>query len=280
MNEPSPSEESLRQFLLGKLDDAERERVERLFLTDPQFKDRLLAIEQSLIDDYLEERLAPDKRESFLSVYAASADQRRKLRIVRSIAEHAESSAVLNPVDRPADSKRKGWSRLTANPGLIFSIAAVLLVVIMLALWLQVRRNLPNAQHLAIERELARLNDPSRLRETLPETATLSVAPITLRNVRPQAQFTARADVRVLELHLLLVTNERPAKYRAVLRKGVTSEEFSFPELPAQDDTPRLIRLRVPTPILSPGDYQIRLSSIAVDGTVTAVEEYSFTVSG
>lgn len=278
MNEPSPSEESLRHFVLGKVDDAERERIERLFLTEPQFKDRLLAIEQSLIDDYLEERLATDERESFLSVYAASADQRRKLRIARSIAEHAETSTAVSPVNVPANLKRKRWSQLTTNPGLIFGIAAILIVVVILALWLQSRRNDPHGQHLATERELASLNEPSQLRETLPETATLSVAPITLRNVRPQAQFTTRPDVRILELHLLLATNERPAKYRAVLRKGVTSEEFGFPELPAQDNNSLLIRVRVPSSILSPGDYQIRLSSIAVDGTVTSVEEYSFTV--
>ena len=124
------------------------------------------------------------------------------------------------------------------------------------------------------------LNDPSRLREALPQMATLTVVPITLRNVEPQTQFAPRSDIRVLELHLVLITNERHEKYRAVLQKGADSSQFSFPELSGQDDNPRVIRLRIPVSILSPGDYKIYLNSITADNGVSSVEEYSFTVSG
>lgn len=279
MNEPSRSEESLRKFLLGEVDDAERERIERLFLIDPQFNERLVAAEQSLIDDYLEKRLTAEDREMFLLQYGASHGQRRKLRIVKSIAEYAEAQSVNAPKDA-INEVRRGWFGLKPLPALVWSTAAILLVALALTIWLQSRTtSQPDPQHLAIERELASLNDPSRLRETLPQMASLSVAPITLRNVERQALFTPRPEIRVLELHLLQVQN-KPTKYRAVLQKGPGSEQFRFPEVQAADNNSRIIRLRVPTSLLSRGTYQIILSAIAADGSVSSVEEYNFTVGG
>jgi hypothetical protein len=280
MNEPSPNEESLRHFLLGRVDDAERQKIERLFLTDAESKERLLAAEQSLIDDYLEERLPAQDKESFLSQYAAFPNQRRKLRIAKSIKEHAEAHGTVTSIDASLNSRRPGWLGLQARPQLIWRIAAILIVAVIVAVWFQSRRNGPDAEHLAREREIASLNNPSRLRETLPQMSTLSVAPITLRTVESQAQFTPRVDIRVLELHLVLIPNEHHVKYRAVLRGGVDSEQFNFPELPVQDDNPGLIRLRIPTSLLSRGAYQVILSGIADDGTVSSVEEYNFTVGG
>ena len=280
MNEPSPNEESLRHFLLGRVDDSEREKIERLFLTDAESKERLLAAEQSLIDDYLEERLSPPDQESFLSQYAGSAAQRRKLRIARSIKEHAEAHGVSAPMAPSSNSQRRGWLGLPVNPKVIWSVAAILIVAMIVVVWLQSRRNGRDAARLASEREIAVLNEPSRLREPLPQMSTLSVAPITLRTVGAQAQFTPRDDVRVLEVHLLLIPNERHPKYRAVLRRSGDSQQFGFPELPAQTDNAGFIRVRIPTTLLSRGAYQITLSGIADDGSISSVEEYNFTVGG
>ena len=273
MNEPSSTEESLRHFLLGAVDDAERERIESRFLIDPEYKDLLLATEQSLIDDYLEERLPAQDKESFLLQYAGSPDQLQKLRIAKLIKEYAEAHSVV----RPIDSKPKWWY---VEPKLFLRIAAVVVIALLLIVWIQFRRSKPDARHLAIERELASLNDSSSQAETLPGTLPLSVAPITLRDLEPQARFTPRQDIRILELHLLSVSNERSAKYRAVLSRSADSEQFNFPVLSASTDNPQVIRLRVPTSVLTPGDYQIHLSSIAADGSVSSVEEYRFRVSG
>jgi hypothetical protein len=280
VNGPSRSEESLRQFLLGKVDDAERERIESRSVIDPQLREQLLAAEQSLIDDYLEERLTADHRESFLLQYGASYGERRKLRIAKSIKEYAEAQPVTAPVDATPNVIRRRWFRLEAKPKLLWRIAAIVLVALLVAVWLQSRRSQPDAQHLAMERELASLNDPSRLREPLPEMASLSVTPITLRKVEPQPQFLLRSEIRVLELHLIQDESERHTRYRAVLQKGTGSKPFNFPEIQTSDEHPRVIRLRVPTSLLSRGTYQIILSAIAADGSVSSVEEYNFTVTG
>lgn len=280
MNGPSRDEESLRRFLLGKVDEADRERIESRFLIDPQLKEQLLAAEQSLIDDYLEERLTEDQRESFLLQYGASYSQRRKLRIAESIKEYAEAQPVTAPIDAMPDVIRGRWFRFEVRRKLVWRVAAILIVALILAVWLQSRRSQPDAQHLAMERELASLNEPSRLREALPEMASLSVTPITLRKVESQPQFTLRSEIRILEIHLLQDQNEPHTRYRAVLQKESGSQPLNFPEIQASDENSSVIRLRVPTSFLSRGTYRIILSAIAADGSVSSVEEYNFTVSG
>ena len=52
MKEEAATDVLLRQFLLGKIDDEARQRIECLFLTDSLTKERILAAEQELIDDY------------------------------------------------------------------------------------------------------------------------------------------------------------------------------------------------------------------------------------
>ena len=43
MKEESVTDGLLRQFLLGRVDDEERQRIESLFITDPQSRERVLA---------------------------------------------------------------------------------------------------------------------------------------------------------------------------------------------------------------------------------------------
>ena len=62
MKEESITDALLREFLLGKINDEERERIEDLFLTDSQTKERVLALEQDLIEDYLENSLTAGRQ--------------------------------------------------------------------------------------------------------------------------------------------------------------------------------------------------------------------------
>src|SRR5689334_14757240 len=94
MKEESITDASLRKFLLGKLADKELERVENLYLTDSQTRDRVLALEQDLIEDYLEDSLGEEDKERFLTRYATTDEQRLKLRITKSIKNWAVTEAA------------------------------------------------------------------------------------------------------------------------------------------------------------------------------------------
>ena len=49
------TEQVARSFLLGDVDASEQERIESLFLSDREIRETILMVEDSLLEDYLEE---------------------------------------------------------------------------------------------------------------------------------------------------------------------------------------------------------------------------------
>ena len=284
----------LRQFLLGKVDDEERQRIEGLFLTDSTMRERVLAVEQDLVEDYLEDSLSSGDKEKFLLHYAQTPEQQRKLRITKSIKDWAvtesstgEANAVTNTSevkardidqrDRPSVSL---WTRLLerlrARPLSLLPIAAVIvLAVVLVVVW--VNRRLEQQKHFAIEQELAQLNDPANLRDVPPGRQTLLLQPGTLRSSASQsAELPLGSDVATVELRLRWVRKESYPTYRAVLRRTGDEKAFTLPPLFRGSDG--TIRLLLTTRILTRGLYQLHVTGITPDGAARETEEYQFTV--
>ena len=108
MNEEFVTDTLLRQFLLGKVDDQERQRIESMFVTGALSKERVIAAEQHLLDDYLDDTLTPADRDLFLEQYGDTPAEQRRLRIAKSIQEWAAQTADVTPVSAAAVSR---WSR-------------------------------------------------------------------------------------------------------------------------------------------------------------------------
>ncbi len=280
MKEEVFSDELLRQFLLDQVNDEERERIESLFITDSQARERVLAAEQDLIEDYLEDSLTTADRERFLSRYAQTTAQRRKLKITKSIKDRAVTKAGLIET---IPARISGWSRLLARlrqkPTFVIPIAVTAMIAIVVAaVWLNSRSE-RNKQRLAIEQELAQLNAPQSLRGVLPQMLSKELSPITLRSVEQQTEIKTRPDIRIVELHLPWIQKERYPTYRAEVRRFGDDESFMIRNLQAENEGRYAIRIRLPAHLLTRGHYQVHLSGIATDGAVSPAEEYTFAVS-
>jgi len=292
MKSESVSDALLRQFLLGKVNEEDCERIEELFLTDSALRERVHAVEQDLIEDYLEDSLSSADREAFVLRYAQTAEQQRKLRITRSIKDWAVASdsargVAGETVDSAASVAHEAqsgptvarslwsrlWEKLRLRPVFVIPVAAVIILGIVFAvIWLNRRM-----QHSAIEQEIARLNAPASLREApLVQNAPL-VRPGTLRDGESRGDLRPRADEAVIELHLHWTMIERFPKYQAVLTRFSDNQTFAIPELHTEGDG-KTIRLRLPTRILSRGLYRVHLSGVTADGSVSPPQDYSFTV--
>ena len=275
MKEETGGEAVLREFLLGGLDDEQRGRIEDQLLTDSQTRERVFAAEQDLIEDYLEDSLTTADRERFISLYARTSQERRKLRIHKSIKDWALREAAV-PEIIPA--KVSSWERLgnwlRLKPALVPIAVAIVIALVVVAVWLNQRN-----RHSAIEQELAQLNSPSSLREVPPQMVQLDLSPVAPRSGEPPREIALRGDVEIVEL-VLPWTKERYAKYRAQLsRVGENDGSYTIPNLHAGSDGEHVIRLRLRTHILHRGNYKIELSGIAPDGSLGASEEYTFVVS-
>ena len=169
MKDETVSDALLREFLLGSIDEEARERVEDVFLTDSQTRERLLIVEQELIEEYLEGTLTTADKEKFLSRYAQTAEQRRKLRITKSIKDWAiKESSLTQTVPATVSTRSRLHARLRLKPAFVVPIAvAAVILIVVAAFWLS-KRTEERRRHLAIEQELAQLNAPSTVREVPP----------------------------------------------------------------------------------------------------------------
>jgi hypothetical protein len=280
MSEKPMTEALLRHFLLGTLDDEERQRIETRFMTDPVSRERILAAEQDLFEDYLEEALETADRERFLLQYADTPEQRQKLRITRSVKEWATREANLTQDGRTTVSI---WSRLRdglrVRPVFVIPLAiTAMIVIVFAAVWLN-RRTEQRNKLLAVKQEITRLNDPSSLRQTPAQMSALVLSPVSVRSVEKESEFVRRTDEPFVELRLLWFQKENYPTYQAVIRWPAGNESHTIPNLYSDSDG-TTIRMRLPTHFLTPGSYQIELCGIDAGGTPGPSEEYKFTVSG
>jgi hypothetical protein len=279
MKEEILTETQLRQYLLGKIDDEGRQRIEKLFLTDSHARDRILAAEQDLIEDYLEDSLTTEDEAIFLSQYAQTPEQQRQLRINKSIKDWALREAASTQV---IPVKVSAWTqlreRLRLKPAFVVPVVVLAITaIIVAAAWLSNLRE-QQKRHLAIEQQLAQLNAPASLREVPPGMTPLDLSPVAVRSDEQQREFKKSADTSVVELRLPWIEKERYSAYQAEVRHA-DEESFTIPNLQAENDDGYRIRVRLPANFVRRGQYRLRLSGIRPDGTHGIAAEYTFAVS-
>ena len=268
----------LREFLLGKLVDEDRERIEALFLTDSLTRESVLAIEQDLIDDYFEDSLNEEEKERFVARYVRTEEQRRQLRINSAITDWAIREArASHSAAAPVSLWSRLWTWLRLKPRFVVPIAVAIMIAVVLAIvW---RSSLvEQRKHWALEQELAQLNSPASLREAPPAMTSLDLRPVSVRSVEPQAELEIPTGIRTVELQLPWIQNERYPSYQAEVRRVGDSESFKIPNLQADTTGRYVIRLRLPTGMLMTGHYQINLTGVDSTGSASSSEEYSFVV--
>jgi hypothetical protein len=272
MKEEPVSDTLLRQFLLGNVDDQERQRLESMFVTGALSRERVMAAEQHLLDDFLENSLTPEDRERFLAQYGETPDEQRNLRIAISIQEWAARQEVTAANASRRSGVRQGFP---LNPVLVIPVAAVFFVAIICgAVWLRSRWEERNS-HLAMQQELVRLN-ASSMRDVSPATPPFKLMPGALRSAEAENELTPPANVEFVEVQLIW-TQERYPSYQAIIRRFDDEERFTAPDL--QLDASGFIRLRLPRRFLTRGLYLIEISGVS-GGVAGPAEEYRFVVKG
>jgi hypothetical protein len=277
MNDKPVSDALLRQFLLGNVDDQERQHLESMFVTGTLSRERVIAAEQALLDDFLDDSLTPAERERFLAQYGETPAEQRKLRIAKSIQDWAAKGAEVTAVGAAAESR---WSRLRTRfrlkPVFVIPIAAVSMIAIVFAVVSLNRRWEQRNRHLAMQQELERLNAPSTLGAVSPSTPAITLRPGSVRSAEAENEVTAPAHVEFVELRLLWLQREHFPSYQATIRRFDDNESFTISNL--QLDTSNGIRLNLPPPFLIRGLYQIEVSGAGPGGALSPPEEYQFVV--
>jgi hypothetical protein len=282
MEEARVTEQAARSFLLGDIDDSERQRIESLFLTDSAIRERILLVEDSLLDDYLDGSLASAEAEMFRSRYASDPTQQRKLRIAQSIRQHAiaNSQTVSAPVS-VFEKRQLAWPRFDLRV-VAPVFASLVILAIIAAVWIAVRMNraaVERNQQAAIERRLADLNSPASLNANPPQMISSTLASVSVRSVNSTSELALKPSSQVVELNLLWTQKEEYLNYQPELSRVGRTKVFKLPPLQLETDRDvRLVRLRLPADLLEAGLYRITLTAPRFDGATGVIEEYEFLI--
>lgn len=295
MREVNESQTQLRRFLLDELDEAERRRIEELFISDGDYRENVLIAEEELIEDYLEGSLPVEERERFLSHYLTTPEQRRKLRVAKSIKKFAAVGvpATATPTDGGGPQHGAGRpgraNRLTLrNPLVSLPLAAALIfaigigVIKLLGVWRpNKQQEQEQAQRTTDERELAQSNDPSLpVQQRVGGTAfSVNVLPVSPRG-GSAAKFSPPPQAAPVQLLLVLGGDEYQSYQVDLLIPGRPGRRIVRQLHAEATPAGRAIPLIIPASLLTRGDYRVRLAGLTPAGDVEEIAEYTFQVAG
>ena len=274
-------QESIRQYLLGSLPEVEISALEERLLTEADFYEELLAVEDELIDQYLSGALSPAEREGFESHFSQAPERQRKVRFARTLQKYlgnTSESEVLEESDEespepaiavdpivspivPIARKRPFFSFLPGNQVLNYSLAAVLALVVGGASWMAVSR-LMNPASRDPGQVLAVILTPGLNRSGDGGDTKISIPPGTV----------------TLQLQLELSKTDYTS-YRAELLTSERAKVAESPGLkPETTGARKFITVPVSAGILKRDDYQVKLSGLRPDGNFEDVASYTFRV--
>lgn len=265
MKDDALNDAVLRDFLLDKLAETQREQLEDSFLVDEATKERVLLAEEDLIEDYLEGSLDSEDNERFLERFGQTVELRRNLQIAASVKRYSVHQSLTPEV---------GPSGLLAikRTFIIPALVAILLAVVAAVVWVNYR----NKQPRGFELELAKLN--SAASRTIPASYQFNLLPGNVRGAH-ENELKFHDTGGVLEVRLTWIEQERYATYQAKIVRVGESRSYMVANLtPVKDGNGYYIPLRLPSGMIRSGTYQVELSGVKADGSLSLSVEYVFSV--
>ena len=96
----------LRQYLLGTLgSEAEKDAVEKDFIADDEYFQKLEIQEELLIQDYVYNSLSTEEKRFFEQNFLISEERRKELRLVQSLQRYAHEKVTEKPEAESAQMK-------------------------------------------------------------------------------------------------------------------------------------------------------------------------------
>jgi len=262
--------QEMRSYLLGTLDSDLRAQLEERILSEPQTFEELLLIEQELIDQYVAGGLSNLEQRQFETHFLTTTERQKNLRFSRLLQRYVNEHPVLVPSEDPLRQSERVPARKSfpfglpafGRPALAFCAAMLVFVGVIVFAWFGSRRP---AQRLAQLSALPEVAVALRPGSTRSEGGTM-----------PRVKVPPKGYNVKLELEL---TNHSFQNYKSELfRENESLQTTDDLKVEAKDDQHLVVPVTVRGEMLSPGDYQVRLSGVLDSGADEFIDNYSFRV--
>jgi hypothetical protein len=289
MEEPHEEQEYARRFLLGYLDEGERQLVAERLTTDADYLELVLQAESELMEDYLKGLLSEEERKRFGKYVLTNRQQVDQLNLTRALGASAMVPAAANspPIvtkTKPADPYNLRGPGLSwaSIPHVKLSIAAIILVAIcgtlVIILWRNNKSKINSTQSLS--EELIKLNTQQSLNANARNQGFIigSLKGGLVRDEQEIKAFTIPKTEELVQLRLQIGSGDYQS-FQAVLLTAENRELFTLPDLKATSiGGERMVVIYLPAKILTAGDYQLRLSGLTQNNQPMYLGRYNFRV--
>ena len=273
--DPTVDKQEINRYLLGALDGDRKTSLEERILSVPEAYDELSILEDELINVYAAGGLSEHERQQFETHFLITAERQKNLRFAQLLARYVSThpvpiaqenfAAAARPhVEKVAPAKKSLTFSLLptqSRPALVFCIAGVALLGITLLSWFAFRR----PPLLAVQQRA----EPVVVVTLTPESITTQDT--TARRVTvPPKGYNVKLELALPNASFRnykseLFRENKSLQTRGELRIEAKGQQYVVP-------------LTITREMLSPGDYEVKLSGVLESGGDELIEKYSFRV--
>ena len=256
---PDTERQEMRSYLLGTLDRDHKTQFEERLLTEPGVYEELLIDEEELIDQYVTGELSALEQEQFESHFLITAERQKNLRFGKLLHKYVTSHVEEPPVPVHSFSFLRTPVRRWASFGVLAAILGAAGIIFI--------RGFVNRREAA-----------SVVQQTTSRVFTVTLQPGSAGTQGSTAQRVNLPSHGVevkLELEL---ANPTFRNYKSELFRENKSLKISDELKIESKGVQSVVPFTVTGEMLSPGDYQVKLSGVLDSGADEFIDNYSFRV--
>jgi CHAT domain-containing protein len=212
---------TIREYLLGRLPDSQRQDFEQRLISDDTALEELLMGEDELIDAYLRGELDADQKRMFESFFLATSERQDKLRFSRAFMNYVSTQIADGPVAQIERGGPLWWAHLFNSPMRI-GVSALVIVAVALATWQLILRQSD------VDKGLVALNDAYREQRPIEaRISQLDYAPFSVtRGAEPERVNSVARDRAERILLDAVAENPTPAAHHALGKLYLANKNF------------------------------------------------------
>lgn len=246
----------MRAYLLGTLDGDHKSQFEERILTEPGVYEELLIVEEELVDQYVAGDLSVLEQQQFANHFLITAERQKNLRFGKLLQKYANSHIDLTPVPAQVFSVRRTPVRRWAWVGVMAAVLGCAGIIFV--------RGLVNKREAAVQ-------------QTIPRVVVVTLPPGSGETQGTNKQVIVSPKGAEVKLELEL-KNSAFQNYKSELFRENTSLQISDGITIEAKGKQRIVPVTVTGEMLSPGDYQVKLSGVSDSGANEFIDNYSFRV--